>query len=290
MKALVTGGAGFIGSHLVERLLDEGHHVDVVDDLSTGELANLSPARAARTGRLTIHQVDVRDPGLPELVARRAPEVVFHLAAHDDGRGAVDEPVHDAEVNVVGSLNLIDAARKAGVAKVVYAATGTRLYEPPQGSELPIREKHPLRPSTPAGVAERAVIDYLVAYRDRHALEFTVLVLGDVYGPRQPRRAAPLGAQWTRDLVYIDDVVDAFVRAATRGGGLLVNIGTGTETPVATIAEAVGWEHQAATGWSTTGGEPERFALDPGRARIHLGWSPWTSLDDGLAQLRATTP
>jgi UDP-glucose 4-epimerase len=307
VKALVSGGAGFIGSHLVERLLDEGHHVDVVDDLSSGSLANLSEARAARTGRLTFHQVDLRDPGLADLVVRRAPEVVFHLAAHDDGVGAVDRAVRDAEVNVVGSVNLIEAARRCGAQKVVFAATGTSIYEPPSASDVPVRERHPLRPLSPHGVAEKAVIEYLVTYRERHALEFTALVLANVYGPRQrlgvvatfaghiasgePCAVFGRGDQ-TRDFVYVDDVVDALVRAGERGGGLVINVGTGLETSVRELVAAFG---RAAGRKITTARRPartddlDRFALDPGRARIHLGWSPWTGLDEGLARVLAAS-
>ncbi len=286
MKALVTGGAGFIGSHLVERLVDEGHHVDVIDDLSTGSLANLAAARSGRTGRLTIHQVDVRDPGVAELVARRSPDVVFHLAAHDPAVGDDVAVVATAEVNLLGALYVLDAARQAGVDKVVYAATASSLYETPSGSDLPLRESHPLKPRAALGVAQRSVIEYLNYYRDRHALEFTALLVGEVYGPRQRPRLLPARAQ-TRDLVFVDDVVDAFVRAAERGGGLLINIGTGVETPVAKIADALGWQRQDGSGGSAWSGDPERFALDPGRARIHLGWSPWTTAEDGLTRLRS---
>jgi UDP-glucose 4-epimerase len=305
VKALVTGGAGFIGSHLVERLLDEGHHVDVIDDLSTGSLSNLAAARAARTGRLTIHQVDLRDAGLAELVERRAPVLVFHLAVHDDGAGAVDRAVPDAEVNVVGSVNLIDAARRAGVHKVVFAATGTSIYEPPSASEVPIRERHPLRPLSPHGVAQKAVIEYLLTYRERHALEFTALVLANVYGPRQRlgvvatfvgqlaagEPCTVFGGGQTRDFVYVDDVVDALVRAGERGSGLVVNIGTGIETSVTDLVAALGrvaGRKVATSRRAARADDLERFALDPGRARIHLGWSSWTSLDEGLT--RTLTP
>lgn len=289
MKILVTGGAGFIGSHLVERLVDEGHHVDVIDDLSTGSLANLAGARAARTRRLTIHQVDVRDPALGELIARREPQVVFHLAAAGPAKGEQDphgDPVQAAQIDIIGSLNVIEAARQAGADKVVYAAGGVSVYETPEVTALPLREGHPLKPPTSTGVAQRAVVEYLNYYRDQHALEFTALLLGEVYGPRQRRRVLPAGAQ-TRDLVFIDDVVDAFVRAAERGGGLLINIGTGVETRVAEVADVLGWERQAGTGWSAWSGEPERFALDPGRARIHLGWAPWTTVEEGLSRLES---
>jgi UDP-glucose 4-epimerase len=304
VKILVTGGAGFIGSHLVERLIDDGHHVDVIDDLSTGALANLAAARAGRTKRLTIDQLDIRDAGLVDLMARREPEVVYHLAAHDDGAGAVDRAVADAEINLLGSLNVIDAARRAGTRKVVFASTGTSVYQVAAAADLPIREKHLQQPALPHGVAKKAVVDYLVAYRETFALEFTALVLANVYGPRQRHGVVATfadqavageactihgdGSQ-TRDFVYIDDAIDAFVRAADKGGGLVVNIGTGTETSIADLVTALeGAARRPLERAARPGGVgPERFALDPGRARIHLGWSPWTTLEVGLAQVLA---
>ena len=303
MKALVTGGAGFIGSHLVERLVDDGHHVDVIDDLSTGSLANLAVVRAGRTKRLTIHQVDVRDPGLADLMERRQPEVVFHLASHDDGAGSIDRAVADAETNVVGSLNVFEGARRAGSRKVVFASTGILLYQAPTASDLPVREKHPHLPLTPHGVAKKAAIDYLVAYREMHAVEFTALVLANVYGPRQrtgvtaafveqllaaePCTVDGDGTQ-TRDFIFVNDVVEAFVRAGERGSGLVVNIGTGTETSVNELHArlcAVAGRSVPTVKRPTRSGDLARFALDPGRARIHLGWAPWTSLEDGLHQV-----
>ncbi|MGH9186203.1 MAG: NAD-dependent epimerase/dehydratase family protein, partial [Acidimicrobiales bacterium] len=185
MHMLVTGGAGFIGSNLVDRLLAEGHAVDVVDDLSTGSLANLADARADRTGRLTIHQFDIRSPNLVQLVARRQPEVIFHLAAQADVRVSVARPTFDAEVNILGSLNVLEGARAAGSRKVVFASSGGTIYGDPDPSELPLKESQPQRPLSPYGVAKKAVGDYLLAYRELHDLEYTALALANVYGPRQ---------------------------------------------------------------------------------------------------------
>lgn len=298
MKVLVAGGAGFIGSTLVDRLLAEGHDVDVVDDLSSGSLANLAEARAARTGRLHIHQVDVRDAGVTQLVERRSPEVVFHLAAQSD---ATDDVV-DAEVTVVGGLRILEGARRAGARKVVFASTA-EVYGPGEPSDLPLRESHPQLPVTPHGVAAKAMTDYLASYRERFDLEFTALALTDVYGPRQRgglvaqlaseldagRQLAP-SPDVTRDLVFVDDVVDAFVRAAERGGGLLVNVASGVETSLEELVDRLGARlgvDVVARPGRGRRGPAERLALDRGRARIQLGWEPWTSLDDGLA---ATVP
>jgi UDP-glucose 4-epimerase len=305
MKALVTGGAGFIGSTLVDRLLAEGHGVDVIDDLSTGSLANLSESRADRSHRLTFHQLDIRQPGVVGLIERRAPEVIFHLAAQADVRVSVARPTFDAEVNIVGSLNVLEGARAAGARKVVFASSGGTIYGDPAPSELPVKESHPQQPISPYGVAKKVVTDYLHSYRELYALEYTSLALANVYGPRQdPHGEAGVVAifagrllagqqcsifgsgEQTRDFVYVDDVVDAFVRAADKGSGLLCNIGTGTETSIntlyGTMAGAAGVTTPALTA-AARPGELDRSALDPGRAALHLGWKPWTTLDEGVA-------
>ena len=304
MRALVTGGAGFIGSNLVDRLLAEGNEVDVVDDLSTGSLANLAAARTSAGGRLTITQLDIRLREVVELIAHRAPQVGFHLAAQADVRVSVASPAFDAEVNIIGSLNVLEGARQAGTERLVFAASGGTLYGDPPVKDLPLRESQPHRPLSPYGVSKKAVLDYLVAYRELHSLEFAALALANVYGPRQnPHGEAGVVAifadrlltgtpitifgtgEQTRDFVYVDDVVDAFVRAATRGGGLVCNIGTGRETSVndlyRSMAAAVGSEANPdyAPGRA---GELDRNVLDVERAGIQLGWRPWTELADGV--------
>ena len=304
MRALVTGGAGFIGSNLVDRLLAEGNEVDVVDDLSTGSLANLAAARTSAGGRLTITQLDIRLREVVELIAHRAPEVVFHLAAQADVRVSVASPAFDAEVNIIGSLNVLEGARQAGTERLVFAASGGTLYGDPPVKDLPLRESQPHRPLSPYGVSKKAVLDYLVAYRELHSLEFAALALANVYGPRQnPHGEAGVVAifadrlltgtpitifgtgEQTRDFVYVDDVVDAFVRAATRGGGLVCNIGTGRETSVndlyRSMAAAVGSEANPDYAPGRPG-ELDRNVLDVERAGIQLGWRPWTELGDGV--------
>jgi UDP-glucose 4-epimerase len=307
VRALVTGGAGFIGSNLVDRLLAEGHEVDVLDDLSSGSLANLAEARADRTNRLTFHQIDIRDPQLVDLIGRRSPEVVYHLAAQIDVRVSVARPAFDAEVNVIGTLNVLEGARVAGTRKVVFASSGGTIYGDVPGADLPIKESHPQVPLSPYGVTKRAAFDYLNLYRQLHGLEFTALALGNVYGPRQdPHGEAGVVAIFagrlladepctiygdgmqTRDYVYVDDAVDAFVRATSKGGGLLVNVGTGVETSVvdlyAALARAAGVDRPAAMA-PDRAGELRRSCLDPGRAAIQLGWKPWTTVEDGAARV-----
>ncbi len=289
MRALVTGGAGFIGSTLVDRLLAEGHTVDVVDDLSTGSLANLAESRASAGHQLTVHQMDIRSAEVVDLITRRRPEVVFHLAAQADVRRSVTDPVFDADVNLLGTLRILEGARSAGSQRVVFAASGGTLYGEPDVSELPLKESLPQRPLSPYGVSKKAVLDYLVAYRELHSLEFAALALANVYGPRQdPHGEAGVVAifaerllrgqpvtifgdgEQTRDFVYVDDVVDAFVRASTKGGGLVCNIGTGEETSVNRLfqemAAQAGVEAEPAFEAPPTGGAPPQFPRpEPGR-------------------------
>jgi len=305
MRAVVTGGAGFIGSTLVDRLLAEGHAVDVVDDLSTGSLANLADARASPGHEFTFHRLDIAEPEMVELVAHRRPEVIFHLAAQADVRVSVERPAFDARVNIVGTINVLEGARAGGARKVVFAASGGTLYGEPE--KLPVPESHPQRPLSPYGVAKKAACDYLAAYRELHGLEFTALALANVYGPRQdPHGEAGVVAIFagrllageactifgdgnqTRDFVYVDDVVDAFARAAQKGSGLLMNIGTGAETSVnrlyAVMAAAAGSDLPAVYA-PPRAGELARSPLDPSRAGIHLGWTPWTTIEAGAGEV-----
>ncbi|MGH9121316.1 MAG: NAD-dependent epimerase/dehydratase family protein [Acidimicrobiales bacterium] len=305
MKALVTGGAGFIGSHVTDRLLAEGHSVDVIDDLSTGSLTNLAEARRDHRQDFSFHQLDVRSPDLVELMARRKPEVVFHLAAQKDVRVSVADPVYDADINILGSLRVLEGARVAGTRKVVFASSGGTIYGEVEASKLPIKESHPQRPLSPYGVAKKSVTDYLWAYREMYNLEFTALALANIYGPRQdPEGEAGVvaifaekllagepctifgdGSQ-TRDFVFVDDTADAFARAAVKGGGLVVNIGTGVETSVDTLYRTMATEagvSAAAIRGPARPGELQRNSLDAGRAAIHLNWKPWTSIADGTA-------
>lgn len=307
MKTMVTGGAGFIGSTLVDRLLADGHDVDVVDDLSSGSLANLADARRRQPRRLTFHRLDLRSPGLVELIASRRPEVILHLGAQMDVRVSVARPLFDAEVNILGSLNVCEGALAAGTRKVVFAGSGGTLYGEPE--ELPVREGHPQHPLSPYGVSKKAVGDYLHYYREVQGLDSTVLALANVYGPRQDphgeagvvaifagkllagERATVFGdGTQTRDFVYVDDVVDAFVRAMDAGGGLTLNVGTGVETSVQSLYDAMarlaGFAEPPRYAPARTG-ELARSALDPGRAATHLGWKPQVDMDTGLARTLA---
>jgi len=303
MRALVTGGAGFIGSNLVDRLLAEGHAVEVIDNLSSGKLANLSDARADRDHEFSFHQMDICDPTVADLIERRAPDVVFHLAAQIDVRVSVTDPALDARINVLGTLHVLEGARRAGSDKVVFASSGGTIYGDVDGEDLPVTEAHPQHPVAPYGVSKKVATDYLHAYRELHQLEYTSLALANVYGPRQdPHGEAGVVAIFcgklldgdrprifgdglqTRDYVYVDDVADAFVRAADRGSGLLCNIGTGTETSVNELYRSMADNAGVAADPEYAAarvGELDRSCLDASRAKLHLGWEPFTDLDTG---------
>ena len=309
MRTLVTGGAGFIGSHLVDRLLASGHEVDVVDSLWTGNLTNLRSAGDRHGDRLAFHHLDVRESAVMDLIGERRPEVIFHLAAQADVRVSVARPVFDAEVNVIGSLQVIEGARRAGTRKVVVASSGGTIFGEPKPEDLPVPETHPQHPVSPYGVAKKVVDDYLYAYERLHGLDFTALALANVYGPRQdPNGEAGVVAifagrllagqrctifgdgKQTRDFVYVDDVVDAFVRSIDDGSGSLVNIGTGVETSVnelyESMASAAGVD-EAAEYAPARPGELARSSLDPSLARDQLGWNPVTTLDQGATEVLA---
>lgn len=303
-RVLVTGGAGFIGSTLVDRLLAEGYQVDVVDDLSSGSLANLAEARSQRTRRLRFHQLDVSSPQMVELTVRCRPEVVFHLAAQPDVRVSVARPAEDARTNIEGSLQVLEGARSAGTRRVVYTASGGTLYGEPDAARLPISETEPYRPLSPYGASKRAVLDYLHIYRELHGLEYCALALANIYGPRQdPHGEAGVvaifagqlvagrqcviygdGSQ-TRDFVFVDDAVDALVRAARASDGLVVNVGTGKETSVLELYQAMAkmaGETTAPRFAPPRAGELQRSSLNPTLADTHLGWRAWTGLEEGV--------
>lgn len=307
MRVMVTGGAGFIGSTLCDRLLADGYDVDVVDDLSTGSLANLADARDRPSRRFTFHRIDIRSTGLVDLIASRRPEVILHLGAQMDVRVSVAKPLFDAEVNILGSLNVCQGALNAGTRKVVFAGSGGTLYGEPES--LPVREGHSQHPLSPYGVSKKAVGDYLHYYREIQDLDSTVLALANVYGPRQDPhgeagvvaifagkvlardRATVFGdGSQTRDFVFVEDVVDAFVRAIDAGGGLTINIGTGVETSVQRLYDLMaklGDFPEPAKYAAARSGELERSALDPGRAATHLGWEPRVDIETGLTRTLA---
>ncbi|MFN8496832.1 MAG: NAD-dependent epimerase/dehydratase family protein [Anaerolineae bacterium] len=297
MRVMVTGGAGFIGSHVVDAFLEQGHAVCVVDDLSTGRAANVNPA--AR-----FYDVDIRGADLAEVFAVERPDVVSHQAARANVRESLDKPLLYADVNVLGSLNVLECCRKHGVRKVIYASTGGASYGEPH--VLPVPEDHPVNPLDPYGASKHHVEHYLYLYRYNYGLEYTILRYPNVFGPRQdPHGEAGVVAIFTgqmlgggqplingtgeqeRDFVYVSDVARANLIAAERGDGGTYNIGSGVGTSVNRIYERLaaltGYNAPAAHGPGKPG-EVYKIYLDATRARQELEWTPQVSLDDGLAR------
>ena len=302
---LVTGGAGFIGSNLVDRLLAEGRRVIVVDDLSTGSLGNLDTARRTGDGRLEFQRLDIRKSTLDAVVERHRPEVILHLAAQINVRVSVEDPIDDAMTNIIGTINVLEAARKHGVRKVVLATSGGCIYGEPTLEELPVDELNPGHPHSPYGASKVAAEEYLRMYRALYGVEWTSLALSNVYGPRQdPSGEAGVVAIFTenmlegkpcmifgdgeqsRDFVFVDDVVHAFVLAMDRGDGERFNIGTGHRTSVNqlfhALAAATGYEREPVYAPERPG-ELRHNAIDARKATQQLGWKPWTTLEEGLA-------
>jgi UDP-glucose 4-epimerase len=311
MKALVTGGAGFIGSNLVDALLARGDEVTVVDDLSTGRRENLDGALAAGA---KLVELDVREgAALAELAAVERPEVVFHLAAQIDVRKSLADPAFDAAVNVGGTANVLEAARGAGAAegaampRVVFVSTGGAIYGEGEGKQLPLDESAPIEPFSAYGQSKYAAEGYLALYERLYGLSGVSLRLGNVYGPRQD----PLGViaifcgklrgrerptvygngQQTRDYIYVGDVVEAALAAAGSRASGPINVGTGLETDVlelvARLAELDGGSEFRAELAPARAGEVQRISLDAARAERELGWRPQTSLLDGLRRTLA---
>ena len=309
MKSLVTGGAGFIGSNLVDALVARGDDVTVLDDLSTGRLVNLDGALASGA---RLAEVDVRDgAAVGALFAETRPELVFHLAAQIDVRKSVEDPFFDAAVNVGGTANVLEAARATDVGRVVFVSTGGALYGEGADKELPLPESTPIAPLSGYGQSKFAAEGYLGLFERLHGLSGMSLRLGNVYGPRQD----PLGeagvvaifcgllkngglptvygdGTQTRDYLYVGDVVSAALAAgATRLGGA-VNIGTGREASVLEIVEVLaklaGREDFEPRFAPARAGEVQRISLDASLAARELDWAPRTTLEQGLELTLAT--
>ena len=304
MRTLVTGGAGFIGSNLVDALVARGDDVLVLDDLSSGRRENLEQALAAgaelRTG-------DVADREFVDSAfAAEPPEQVFHLAAQIDVRRSVADPVFDLGVNVGGTINLLEAAVRAGTGRFLFASTGGAIYGEGEGRALPLGEDAECRPDAPYGQSKLAAEGYLDLYSRLHGLSTTALRLGNVYGPRQdPHGEAGVVAifcgallngatpkvfgdgRQTRDYIYVDDVVAAFLAASGSDARGAFNIGTGHEADVIAVGEAIAAAYEATFEPElapTRAGEVQRIAIASERAASELGWRAEVELADGLAR------
>lgn len=303
MRTLVTGAAGFIGSTLVDRLLAEGHSVVGVDDLSSGRSENLGPAE--RHDGFEFVKADIVEADLTGLLDDVKPEVVFHLAAQISVKLSVDDPAFDSSVNVVGTVRLAEAARRAGVRKVVHTSSGGSIYGTPPG--YPTSEDMPVDPTSPYAAGKVCGEVYLNMFRNLYQLDCSHIAPANVYGPRQdPHGEAGVVAIFaqallagrptkifgdgsdTRDYVFVDDVVDGFVRASGEvGGGQRFNVGTGIETSTrqmhSEIANAVGVADDPEFHPPRLG-DLRRSQLDVSRAGSVLGWRPQTALADGVTR------
>lgn len=294
---VVTGGAGFIGSTLADALVAEGREVHVIDDLSTGHERNLPPAAA-------FHRVDIRDAeAVAGVMAAASPESIFHLAAQADVRKAIEDPAFDADVNVNGTLSVLEAARRVG-ARVVFAATGGGSYGEYPGLPIPTPETAEPRPMSHYGQSKLAGEGYCALYGRLYGVATTRLRLGNVYGPRQdPHGEAGVVAIFsgklidgqpmtvfgdglqTRDYVYVDDVVDAFARAERGPGDVTLNVGTGREVSVLDLVRILGGGEPVFAPART--GELQRSCLDCAAAGRILGWEPRTAVEEGLPRTHA---
>lgn len=296
MKILVTGGAGFIGSHVVDLFLGEGHQVVVVDDLSTGRLSNLNPDA-------TFYQMDIRSPEMEEIFKQERPEVVDHHAAQMDVRRSVIDPLFDADVNVLGSIRLLELSKEFGVRRFIYISTGGAVYGEPE--YLPCDEEHPINPICPYGASKHTVEHYLYMYQQLYGLDYVVLRYPNVYGPRQdPHGEAGVVAIFTgqmlsgaqvvingdgdqeRDFVYVSDCARANLLAlSTEHVNNIYNLGFGRGTTVnqvfATLRQITDYPLAPIHGPAKPG-ETRRIYLDAGKAAALLGWEAEVELEEGL--------
>lgn len=295
MNILVTGGAGFIASHIVDAYIKEGHNVVIVDNLVTGRKENINP-------KATFYEMDIRDPKIEELIKKHNIEVINHHAAQMDVRKSVEDPIYDAEINVLGVLNLLEGAKKHKIKKFIFASTGGAIYG--EQDYFPADENHPLRPISPYGITKLTTEKYLYYYNVEFNLTYAVLRYANVYGPRQnPHGEAGVVAIFTnkmlkgekpiingdgtqtRDFVYVGDVVRANLLALNKIENEIYNIGTGIETDINTLFRIIRnyinpdipEEHGPAKP-----GEQKRSCLSYLKIKSALGWEPQVTIEEGL--------
>ncbi|MEW6448461.1 MAG: NAD-dependent epimerase/dehydratase family protein [Bacillota bacterium] len=296
MRVLVTGGAGFIGSHVAAELLDNGAQVSIADNLSSGLIENVPPGAA-------FYRVDITSPAITEIIAAERPEAIVHLAAQPVAPRSLEDPCFDATVNVTGTVNVLAAARKFGVRRFVYASSAAVYGDP---LYLPVDEAHPVRPLSPYGASKYAAEVYAATFQRLYGLEAVVLRLANVYGPGQGaageggvvaifcRRlftGKPLevfgDGEQTRDFIYVKDVVSAVTAALKRGGGEVLNIGTGGGTSINELFQAlnaISGKGAVPLYCSPRPGDIRHSVLNPQKAKEVLSWNPVFSLRAGLRE------
>jgi UDP-glucose 4-epimerase len=296
LRILVTGGAGFIGSNVADRFIELGHDVAIFDDLSTGFREFVNPRAKFYAGDLADEE------SIDRCIAEFRPEIVDHHAAQIDVRKSVTDPVHDARINILGSIAMMQACTRHGVRKIVYASTGGALYG--EGRHLPASEDHPVNPEAPYGASKHTVEHYLYIWKLLHGLDYTVLRYPNVFGPRQnPHGEAGVNAIFiglmlagkrprifgdgnaVRDYLYVSDVVEGNVLALDQGSGEMLNLGTGVGTSVNDIVrelQAILGFQEGAIHDAPRAGEVQRIYLDAARAQRVLGWTPQVGFGEGL--------
>ena len=295
MKCLVTGGAGFIGSHLVDRLIKEGHRVVIIDDLSTGKKENLN-------SKAKFYKIDICSSKISQIFKKEKPEIIFHYAAQIDVRKSVENPVEDAKINILGTLNILENCKKYKVKKFIFASTGGAIYG--ETDIIPTSETHPGQPLSPYGIAKLVAEKYLNYYYKVFGLPFLSLRLANVYGPRQNSKGEagvvaifcdemlsgrqPIingDGKQTRDFVCLEDVVYANILALKQNKSGIFNIGTAKETSVNEIFKKIKnltKSNCKEIHGPAKPGEQKRSCLDYSKAKRELGWQPKYSLDNGL--------
>lgn len=295
MKCLVTGGAGFIGSHLADKLIKKGHKLIIVDNLSTGKKININP-------KAKFYKIDIQNPKIFDIFRKEKPEIVFHYAAQIDLRKSVETPLEDAKINILGSLNILENCRKYSVKKIIFASTGGAIYG--EANNIPTPEDYPAFPLSPYGIAKLTIEKYLNYYFKNFNLSYAALRLGNVYGPRQNSKgeAGVIAifcdkilfeeqsiiygdGKQTRDFVFVDDVIEANILAIKSKKVGIFNVGTAKETDINTIF----WKLKKLTksnckkihGPAKTG-EQKRSCLDYTKAKREFGWQPKYDLDNGF--------
>ncbi|MFC2058705.1 NAD-dependent epimerase/dehydratase family protein [Chloroflexota bacterium] len=297
MKILVTGGAGFIGSHVVDAFINLGHEVVVIDNLSSGRRENLNSAAK-------FYELSIRDDSLSAIFEQEKPEIVNHHAAQIEVRKSTNDPVFDAEENILGSLNVIANSIRSGVKRIIYSSSGGAVYGDPE--YLPADEKHPVNPVSQYGVSKHAVEHYLYLYGVLHGLDYMILRYANVYGPRQNPHGeagviAIFAAQMlsgqrptifgpgdkTRDYIHVSDIVTANILALEKEKNAIYNIGTGVETSdqeiFDTLARVLGYSGTPVYA-PVRKGEVYRICLNTDKARQGLGWSSTIALEEGMEQ------
>ena len=296
-KILITGGAGFIGSHLTDKLIEKGHSVVVIDNLSTGKKENLNP-------KTKFYEADICDSKIAQIFKEEKPEIVFHFAAQIDVRKSIDNPMSDAEINILGSLNLLENCRKVDIKKFIFISSGGAVYG--DTNIIPTPETQPENPESPYGITKMTIEKYLCFYKKTFGLNYTILRPANVYGPRQDSKGEGGvvaifcdkmlkneeitingDGEQSRDFVFVDDVVNATFLSIKGEKSNIYNIGTGIETNIneifRKIKELTNSNCEEIHELAKSGGQT-RSCLDYSKAKQELGWQPKYNLEDGLKE------